>query len=186
MTDQPPQDSYPPPQGPPPGWYPDPQDASAQRWWSGRDWTEHTQPSPGATPAAKPQPAAHTAPQSRQGELAAIRKHWGRNILTLIGGLVVAGVIISLLSHSSSGGSSGPCTSGACIATDIRQSLVNTLDKGDAVFTKMNCDPSSVKEPSSGTYTENCTAAYSDGTTASGTGTVDTSQNETTFTPSGL
>ena len=53
------------------------------------------------------------------------------------------------------------------------------------MLTKMKCDSASVKEPSSGTYTENCTATYSDGTVATGTGTVDTSQNEVTFTPSG-
>ncbi|MGH9111668.1 MAG: DUF2510 domain-containing protein [Acidimicrobiales bacterium] len=29
------------PAGPPPGWYPDPGDASAQRWWDGARWTEH-------------------------------------------------------------------------------------------------------------------------------------------------
>ena len=28
--------------GPPPGWYPDPY-GSGQRWWSGAQWTEHTQ-----------------------------------------------------------------------------------------------------------------------------------------------
>jgi hypothetical protein len=26
----------------PPGWYPDPSDADAQRWWSGEGWTAHT------------------------------------------------------------------------------------------------------------------------------------------------
>ena len=53
------------------------------------------------------------------------------------------------------------------------------------MLTKMKCDPSNVKRPSSGTYTENCAVTYSDGTSLSGTGTVDTSQNEVTFAPSG-
>lgn len=26
---------------PPAGWYPDPEDSSGQRWWSGEEWTEH-------------------------------------------------------------------------------------------------------------------------------------------------
>ena len=109
-----------------------------------------------------------------------------RNIFTLIGALVIAGIIISLLSHSSSGGSSGAsCTSGSCIASEIRQTLVNTVAKDDSVFTELERDPSSVKEPSSGTYTENCTASYSDGTALSGTGILDTSQNEVTFTALG-
>ncbi|MCF7552593.1 DUF2510 domain-containing protein [Pseudonocardia sp. WMMC193] len=32
----------PPPQGPPPGWYPDPQ--GVVRWWDSYRWTEHTAP----------------------------------------------------------------------------------------------------------------------------------------------
>lgn len=33
----------PPPQGPPAGWYADPQGQAAQRWWDGVRWTEHVQ-----------------------------------------------------------------------------------------------------------------------------------------------
>lgn len=33
----------------PPGWYPDPNNATLQRWWDGTTWTEHTAP---AAPAA--------------------------------------------------------------------------------------------------------------------------------------
>jgi hypothetical protein len=28
---------------PPAGWYPDPADAGAERWWSGQGWTDHVQ-----------------------------------------------------------------------------------------------------------------------------------------------
>jgi hypothetical protein len=31
----------------PAGWYPDPSDASQQRWWDGNAWTEHQQHVPG-------------------------------------------------------------------------------------------------------------------------------------------
>lgn len=33
----------PAPQGPPAGWYNDPQGQAEQRWWDGTAWTEHTQ-----------------------------------------------------------------------------------------------------------------------------------------------
>jgi len=45
---QTPESTYPPasgPSGPPPGWYPDPfAPDSSQRWWNGRDWTDHEGP----------------------------------------------------------------------------------------------------------------------------------------------
>ena len=44
---------------PPAGWYPDPQDASRQRYWDGTSWTEHTaEGSPQAAGSAARQPAA--------------------------------------------------------------------------------------------------------------------------------
>ena len=34
----------------PPGWYPDPHGAPAQRWWDGAQWSSHTAPQPGYPP----------------------------------------------------------------------------------------------------------------------------------------
>ncbi len=40
----------------PPGWHPDPQDPSRQRWWDGARWTEHLHPAAApAAPAAQQQ-----------------------------------------------------------------------------------------------------------------------------------
>jgi hypothetical protein len=43
-----------------PGWYPDPHDGSALRWWDGQQWTAHTYAAPQEvpTPAQPPPPAA--------------------------------------------------------------------------------------------------------------------------------
>lgn len=37
---------------PPAGWYPDPEDASGQRYWDGSAWTEHTAPGAPVAPVA--------------------------------------------------------------------------------------------------------------------------------------
>ncbi|QYG92005.1 DUF2510 domain-containing protein [Iamia sp. SCSIO 61187] len=43
---------------PAPGWYRDPADASAQRWWDGSGWTERVRrPAPAAHPTDRPAPA---------------------------------------------------------------------------------------------------------------------------------
>lgn len=44
----------------PAGWYPDPSDASAQRWWDGTQWTTHSSPAAPAAPQYAPQ---YGAPQ---------------------------------------------------------------------------------------------------------------------------
>jgi hypothetical protein len=46
------QTSVPVPAAPqvPPGWYPDPHGAPAQRWWDGAGWSAHTAPQPGYLP----------------------------------------------------------------------------------------------------------------------------------------
>jgi hypothetical protein len=77
------------------------------------------------------------------------------------------------------------CTTHSCIATDLDQSLLGGIDKADAVATKVKCSKTSVKDQGNGTWTAWCDVTYSDGTVSEGTGTVDSSQNEVTFTPSG-
>lgn len=48
-----------------PGWYPDPQDERALRWWDGQQWTTHTYPAPQQVPIpaqpSTPAPAQHEA-----------------------------------------------------------------------------------------------------------------------------
>lgn len=47
-----------------PGWYDDPQDSNAQRYWDGQDWTPHRQRKPGSKPSrsAMPAPAQQLPP----------------------------------------------------------------------------------------------------------------------------
>ena len=66
---------------------------------------------------------------------------------------------------------------------ELDQSLVGGIDQADAVATKVHCYESTVKNQGNGTWTASCTVTYSDGSTADGTGTVDTSQDKVTFEP---
>jgi hypothetical protein len=45
-----------------PGWYDDPHDPNAQRYWDGQDWTPHRQRKPIARPTQPPPPAMPTQP----------------------------------------------------------------------------------------------------------------------------
>lgn len=48
--------TQPPPQAPPPGWYPDPQAQGAERWWDGIQWTANQRPAGGVAPVAMRRP----------------------------------------------------------------------------------------------------------------------------------
>ena len=107
MTSQPPQD----PRQPRPGWYPDPGGQQLLRWWDGRQWAPHTQPLPDPQPGAAPYGAApgHAAQQQPAGNRSRRRSpHRVRNTFAVIGGLVVAGIIISAVSAGSKGTGSSP------------------------------------------------------------------------------
>jgi hypothetical protein len=56
-----------------PGWYDDPEDPNAQRYWDGNDWTPHRQRKPASAsppapppppPSLPPPPAAYQPPPS--------------------------------------------------------------------------------------------------------------------------
>jgi len=81
--------------------------------------------------------------------------------------------------------SSAPCTSHGCIVQELDQSLTGGIDQADAVATKVHCYESTVKNQGNGNWTASCTVTYSDGSTAEGTGTVDTSQGKVAFEPEG-
>ena len=85
-----------------PGWYDDPHDANAQRYWDGQGWTPHrqqkptawaTQPAPQQWPP--PSPQSHTAGADMASEGPATAKDVANLSITdwlLFGGLVVAAV----------------------------------------------------------------------------------------------
>ncbi len=50
----------------PAGWYDDPSDASAMRWWSGAEWTTYTEPKQAPVVAPVVAPAAAPAPEPSQ------------------------------------------------------------------------------------------------------------------------
>jgi hypothetical protein len=77
---------------PPAGWYPDPDDATGQRYWDGSQWTENRSPGQAAAPAT-----AVTAPvgQSPVGQVGAqpvvVQPQQKTN------GLAVAGMVLGIL-----------------------------------------------------------------------------------------
>jgi hypothetical protein len=52
------------------GWYPDPENPAAERWWDGTAWSDHRRAST-VTPVAPPAPAAPVAPAVPQYGVAA-------------------------------------------------------------------------------------------------------------------
>lgn len=78
---------------PAPGWYPDPYNPAAQRWWDGQQWAPPSAPpAPAATPAPGMQPAA-------VGRTTAPKKSIWKNkwLWIVIGAVVLLGIIINLV-----------------------------------------------------------------------------------------
>jgi hypothetical protein len=96
-----------------------------------------------------------------------------------------AAAAASAIASAASAAANAPCTTNSCIVTEIDQSLTGGIAQDEAVATKVDCEKSTVKNKGGGTWTSWCTVYYSDGTSATGYGTVDTSQNKVTFEPSG-
>jgi hypothetical protein len=82
--------------------------------------------------------------------------------------------------------SQGLCTTHACIASDVRQSLLGLVAKDDAVITRAKCQPSTVTDNQGGTWTVHCTAWYSDGSEAAGDATLIPSQQKVAWEPTDM
>jgi hypothetical protein len=122
------------------------------------------------------------APETPQ----AYKKRVKRNtILSLVAVvlLVIAGLAIKGFGDHLSPASSGVCTSSSCIVSDLQSNLVGLTAKDDLVSTKAVCEQSTAKDDGNGIFAATCTVTYSDGSTATGTGTLETQQKQVSFSP---
>ncbi|WP_168197104.1 DUF2510 domain-containing protein [Agromyces laixinhei] len=83
----------------PAGWYPDPNDAAAQRWWDGAQWTEHRAAAPVTAYPAAPAyvPAAEGGRPAPYGGAEAARMPEGTPVDTLWIWLIVALPVLAAL-----------------------------------------------------------------------------------------
>jgi hypothetical protein len=75
------------------------------------------------------------------------------------------------------------CTTNACVASDIEQSLLGQIAKDNAVATKVVCPVSSVKANAGQTWTASCRVTESDGTVSEGYGNFVESSDQVTYDP---
>jgi hypothetical protein len=81
---------------------------------------------------------------------------------------------------------SAPCTTHACIASDLDQSLVGGVAQDEAVATKVTCYKKTVEfHKAADTYSAYCVVTYSDGSQATGTGNLLMKSQKVTFQPTG-
>lgn len=114
-----------------PGWYDDPQDPNAQRYWDGQDWTPHRQrkmtsrsarqsatsapQQPAAPPNLPPSPSGAT-PQDQLPRVAQRQRFWsglsGRQKIIVVAVIVVMAVIIVPVFAFSHGAHRSPSPAG--------------------------------------------------------------------------
>jgi hypothetical protein len=80
--------------------------------------------------------------------------------------------------------SAPPCTTRACIVQDLDTDLVGITAKDDLVSTKAACKTSTERDDGHGIYAATCTVTFSDGSAATGTGTLDLTSRQVSFSPS--
>lgn len=80
----------------PPGWYPDPHGAPAQRWWDGTAWSARTAPQPGYPPYGSTTVVTVTTPKSVGVAflLTFFFGPWGMLYSTVSGALTMLGISI--------------------------------------------------------------------------------------------
>lgn len=103
-----------PPNPPPPGWYPDPADGRVQRWWDGRQWTEHHQPN---QPAQQDQPRAYPSTQPDQPAQQGNRSRFSQGY----GDQTFGGVATGPVGRSGSDGSRNVFTESVLIVSQKRK-----------------------------------------------------------------
>jgi hypothetical protein len=76
-----------------------------------------------------------------------------------------------------------PCTTHACIVSDLEQSLVGLVAKDESVITKATCYKSTVVDNAGNTYTAQCHVTYSDDTVYSGYATLLVNSDQVSWEP---
>ena len=120
---------------PPPGWYPDPWQTAASRWWDGEQWTAHVAPGEGAAGSVA---QAATKPARRQGAAAitpadvgvavgreaavALWVRWAVLLPPLLGLVSLsgtAGALRNVLDAAGSGSADGAASDGAAVGGQL-------------------------------------------------------------------